>query len=65
MAFGQKLTKGFAYGTSLGFIMYVIGEIGKAILGINTPLGLIGFAFGLATSVSIAIAEDEKESKQQ
>jgi|GEM_PF-2749156 len=61
MAFGKKLVKGFAYGNCVGFCLYVIGEIGKSILAVTTPLGLVGYAFGLAAAVSIAIAEDEKE----
>ena len=63
MAFGKKLTKGFAYGNALGFVLYIMGEIGKVVLGVNIPLGLVGYLFGLATAVSIAIAEDEKEEK--
>jgi len=64
MAFGKKLTKGFAYGNALGFTMYVMGEVAKSAISVNVPLGILGYLIGLATSISIAIAEDEKEDKQ-
>jgi len=64
-SFGKKLVKGFSYGTCVGFILYCIGAIAKTIIGVNFAMDLAGFAIGLSAATSIAIAEDEKESKQQ
>jgi len=60
-ALGKKIATAFAYGNALGFTFYILGEVAKTILSVNTPLGLIGWLIGLASSMGIALARDEKE----
>jgi len=59
--FGKKIVSGFAYGNAVGFVFYLLGEVARTVLGLATPMGLLGWLIGLASSIGIALAKDEKE----
>jgi len=61
--FGKKLASGFANGTALGFVFYILTELVKTV-GVNID-PVIGFAIGLGTSIGIALAKDEKEDTKE